>query len=60
MNKYQIFYNNKNAMVEARTPYEAQKIGGELWRVKATYKIAWLLVEVGGQAVNVENQIRLG
>jgi len=58
VNKYRLFYKGKNTLVEAKTPYEAQRIGGSLWKIKNTYKIAWLLVEKSGQAVDVENQIR--
>ncbi len=58
MNKYQLIYKGKKAIVEAKTPYDAQRIGGSLWGLKNTYKIAWLLLEISGQAVDVENQLR--
>lgn len=43
--KYKVFYKDKEMIVDALSPYHAQKIACQIWRVKYPWQIAWLKVD---------------
>ena len=53
MNKYAAFYNGKKIEVEAESSYEASLKAAAIFKAKAAYRVAIVLMEKDGKPVPI-------